>query len=508
MDNLFFRLTADKTLKRKMQLLKLLSATTQTISINQIALQMNVSRKTVISDLSILKESLPQGMEILRTKRVGVQLRWKNQLSIETHLAIMAKNSMIYRIFDSIFHGITKSITDWEIELFLSASALRKALKHYSRILKEFHLRLATNVVDLIGDEGNIRYFFYVFYREFRDLFVLQEENCQYTQILTALKDTDVLQCSYRYYEATLWLMIAKERILCKKHVALSKALIDEIAGRPAYQASRNIQRRVFKKHFSLSNLPESEFIWVYITSLHCVEYHIENIKTPVLMREDDPKLFKETHTFFHDILLQFPIEPSELNRCIYAHQALLTNIYLLSKLTPLYQKCANELKENIIQTHPELYDKWLSILKESAMGQFSHFRYPEDVSVSLSMLTACFLFRHSDDIKHILLSFRGDSSYTAYLAKTAQFIIPRHIKCTYLSDCLIDQTRIDALGVDLFISNYSDGIPITRCKILELSYIPTVPEWTALVKYILNLENLHPGRILYRDFGACQSLP
>ena len=343
MDNLFFRLTADKTLKRNIRLLKFLSLNNNSdvVPIDKIAQSLEISRETVISDIEILKERLPDGIQIIREKWVGVRLIWKKEISIEHYIAVMAKETVAYKILDSIFHGNKKNITEWEQELFISNTALRKQLKYFDRTLRDFKLRFSAYTIELIGDEVNIRYFYYVFYKEFRDLFVVQTDDNKYTEIITDLSNSGALQCNYGYFQATLWLMIARERIRNKKYISLNQAFIDKILQRTSYRLSEQIRKQVFKKYFQIEYLPQNENIWIYITSLHCVEYNTAANSSAILMREEEPETLEEIRWFLEEVIQKFGIDTKKHKDFIYAHQALLVNIKMLTQITPLFQQCS-----------------------------------------------------------------------------------------------------------------------------------------------------------------------
>lgn len=502
MESLFFRLTADKTLKRNMQLLKLLSINHgSVVSIDEIAQNLSISRETVISDIEILTKRLPVGIQIIREKWVGVTLLCKKEVSIDNYIAAMAKDTVVYKLLDSIFHGRQKNISQWEKELFLSNAALRNRIKYFNRTLKEFRLKFSAYTMELVGEEADIRYFYYVFYKEFRDLFVVRTEDTTYTQIITDLKQAGVLQCSYGYFPATLWLMIAAERIRNEKYVSLHSTFMKRISKRASFSLSVQIQKQVFQQYFQIESIPQNEHVWMYITSLHCVEYIIDPDAPSIFMREEDEDTSFQIDHFLREAIKKFHIDSEKQKDFLYTHHAFWANMHLLTHITPLYQQCSLQVKTYITKTHPTIYYKWLTILKRARETERFPFYFIEDICVMLTMLTISFLPAPPKKVKHILLSFREDAGFSAYLTAMAKTIIPDTIRCTFINDKLIDQKTLEALNVDLFISNYNDHILTKTIRQLELSSIPTMSEWAAVRNYILDLDAIDPEENPYQNF-------
>jgi transcriptional antiterminator len=493
MDSLFFVLIENKQLKRQMQLLELLYDADGMVSINEISCQLGITRKTVINDVETLIDKLPEDIHIIRERRGCVKLLRQKDFSIEDFIRDLVKETVIYRILDSIFHGTKKNIKQWEKELFISNTSLRHKINYANRILKHFQLKLSSYTVELIGNEVDIRFFYYTFFKEFRDLFVTQNQDDEYveifTQIISGVNKANIPVLSLGHFPITLWMTVVKERLLNGNYITLNPELVQKISKRKSFLIVKNVYEKVLEKNYQIIDLPLEESIFAYITCLHCVEYKTHKNTTPFFTLEEETETLDKINLFLKNTIHEFHVDESQYNSFIDTHQAFLANMNLLSQQSELFQYCPSQLKKHIKSTHPVIYEKWINILKNKNSKLLFPICLMDDLCVTLTMLTTSFLLEQSSKIKHILLSFRGDLCYTNYFKAICKKLITDTIKCTYMNDSIIDQHIIDELKIDLFVSNYNDHITIKRCKKLQLSYIPTGLEWLSLKNHILDLE-------------------
>jgi hypothetical protein len=168
---------------------------------------------------------------------------------------------------------------------------------------------------------------------------------------------------------------------------------------------------------------------------------------------------------------------------------AFLINLSSLNQLSPLFEKVSYPLKNFIKSTQKELFVLWYDYLKKSAA--VFPVTYLEDVAVSLTMLSFSIFDKEKQKKPHVLFSFQGESGYDEYLVHSSKMMIPEHVQTDYHLHGVVTEEIIKEKQTDLVVCNYElPFIENPPCKIMRLSYIPTMSEWMQMKAVLYQLTN------------------
>ncbi|WP_240522329.1 helix-turn-helix domain containing protein [Bacillus thuringiensis] len=166
MDKMLQNLIHNKSDLRKIAILQILIDANEIVSSNDIARKLNYTNRTIINDISDLKTQIPNNWYIESVTSKGYRLK---KPLIENESIVIKEyliNSALYKILLAIFEGKYYGLEKWSQLLFLNRTSLRKHLTAFKKTLELFHLDWDYKNVQLIGEELNIRYFYFVFFSQ------------------------------------------------------------------------------------------------------------------------------------------------------------------------------------------------------------------------------------------------------------------------------------------------------------------------------------------------------
>ncbi|MCU5555984.1 helix-turn-helix domain-containing protein, partial [Bacillus cereus] len=133
MNILVSNLIYNKSAKRKIQILEILSGEQKPISSIELAKQINCSNRTITSEISELKISLPETWDIIGEKSRGYMLQKPLTDSLSPIIMSSIKDSMIFKILTETFINRYYSLEKWSQILYINKSTLRSNLKHFEQ---------------------------------------------------------------------------------------------------------------------------------------------------------------------------------------------------------------------------------------------------------------------------------------------------------------------------------------------------------------------------------------
>lgn len=497
MENLFILLQKNKKVKRQIQILKYLSSG-ELISADKIATDLEISRATLTSDINDLADLLADDIVIDKDFRKGYHLVYPNGTSINYYVAQIARTTLVYKIIDNLFHGNEQLIGDLADELYTSESVLLRLIMHMNKILATYHISISTHWVKFNGEEADIRTFLFAFYRTFMDYYAVKPVDEIYEHNYTrAIDDISNYTLHLNHAKVFLWTVISRVRISKQYFIAVKENLYAMIVAKKNYIHYKKIylsNLNKLKVEFKLTDLdiPEAEIIWAYIVTLDCIEYaeknEIEYSKSDLSWQENETDKHDQIITSVNDIMhstFNLDTTHSAKYKTIIAY---IQNIELLSKLSDNFQKVSIPLKNNIQESYPETYKKWWQTITKcsSTTDQMENL---EDLAVTLTMLTIPLLNVQKTGTLNLLFSFESEAGYSAILVEASKLLMVPGLNVTYVFSSAVAPEFIKKHKIDILVSNFIQrNEENLDCKIIHLSYLPTLVEWMHLRNEIFKL--------------------
>lgn len=477
MNNLSYELIVDNISRRKIDVIHLLYKTP--LSVNALAAECHVSRKTMLHTLSELVFDLPKGIRIEINENDIVFLEIKNFFSMIDFEKKLLQDSPLYFVIDYTFKNIDFSVTDISKKTFLSSSTVRKHLNHLSVVLKKYHLKLSINPIEIQGDEINLRYFYFQYFRYANGTFLFSQNNVPLNKLHSAMRMSSkgsYISLALDYYKSAYWLMIMKTRIEEGSYIEVPQDIIDYHRSKKSYENFKKVFITSFEDDKILSNLSENELVYAYCTRLDSVLYEEKNSH---FMDDyyDELKRYENLVDQFFQAYELSRVSNNELRVLLLSY---LCNTAILSKLTPLHQMVDINLYTEASLNYPAIYHIWFDLFSTE-----DSFIYKEDIAASLSTLSVTYLQKYKQKEKKLLFALSGEVSSLSYYKNLIEQFLPKHNKPRFIFNKPITNELLDSLEIDRLICNFSPPHEITSCPTIRISDIPYDKELVWLVTHL-----------------------
>ncbi|HFU7090130.1 TPA: helix-turn-helix domain-containing protein [Bacillus cereus] len=165
MNTLVSSLITDKSAKRKIRILEILSVEQKLITSIELAKQLNCSTRTITSEINELNTVLPENWDIISEKARGYILKKPPTASLSPIIMSYIQDSLFFKILIETFHNKYYSLEKWSQILYVNKITLRSNLKQFNEsILNANKLEFNPGVIKLNGDEINIRFLYKSFF--------------------------------------------------------------------------------------------------------------------------------------------------------------------------------------------------------------------------------------------------------------------------------------------------------------------------------------------------------
>lgn len=482
MENLHLKLVVGKKLKREIQILYLLAEQDQSISGKEIALRLNISLSTVLSDLENLKKTIPKNWAIEFKKNIGYTLKIGEGINMPNYVKEIFFSSPLFEIGIGIFNNILLSIHDWEEKIYVSESTLKRHLTVFKSILKEYKLKLVMNPINIVGNEANIRIFYFEFFyssNKIPQFDSLKENELEFFNKFESFISLDYLQ----YYRWIHWAIIIVRRVNFGNEIAINEELMNVIKIKIDKDDIIKIKKLFFELFKKSLSLKEIAFLYLIRWDTLVLNEHdkVVDIEIP---NERRKKLVKNF------ILKKF----KELSIDSYAHphvyfyfESFFTHVMIMSEITPMFQKNSDEINHFAQSKHPKIFSFWIKALVENKemFKNISTVLY-EDLTAQLTMLTYPYLVKLNQSPKHIVFILDTTVINLNYLTALAESYILNNVQVSVVSNVLLSEDIINNINADLIVSNI--GIESSK-RIFHISDLPTESEWNAINSIIFGID-------------------
>lgn len=164
MNKLIDNLIHNKEDKRKLNILQILNNRKDYISSNDLASQLNCSNRTILNDISEFKKELPNSWKVMGVKSKGYILKKPITEPFSTIVMIFLKKSVLYKIILELFNNKKYTMEKWSQTLYINKQTLKNILDNFRPVLNDFNIDFNYRILEFVGCEINIRYFFIAFF--------------------------------------------------------------------------------------------------------------------------------------------------------------------------------------------------------------------------------------------------------------------------------------------------------------------------------------------------------
>ncbi|MGO2637762.1 MAG: helix-turn-helix domain-containing protein, partial [Enterococcus viikkiensis] len=165
MNTYSYDLLVDKSIKRKIKILQILLEANRPVSLKTFSSLCGVSYKTIQQDVAYLIEDLPNALLLEEFNHSLSLEKCGTTREIVTYIDQLVSDNPIFHLIESIFYEEKKDLITYALDLYISESTMKNYIKTFRKVLKDFKLDLDVANFSFIGEEADIRYFFFQYFR-------------------------------------------------------------------------------------------------------------------------------------------------------------------------------------------------------------------------------------------------------------------------------------------------------------------------------------------------------
>lgn len=150
--------------RRQLETVETLVAHDDWMTISDLAKAVNSSPRILKYDFIAMKENYREFT--IETSIKGIRLVFKKNKGLKSHYKQVFANSTSFKLLELIFFNADYTVYELADELFLSISSLYRLINNINEVTKKSGFHIETNPCRLVGNEKNIRFFFYCYFYE------------------------------------------------------------------------------------------------------------------------------------------------------------------------------------------------------------------------------------------------------------------------------------------------------------------------------------------------------
>ncbi|MBA3926316.1 helix-turn-helix domain-containing protein [Listeria rustica] len=483
MNHFFLQLVADKKIKRQIKLLQTIYDAHYPISLEEISNDLDTTTRTLSRDLKDLDEILPEKDTFQLVKTSGYVI--SREHDVDNLILHVSEQSPLFKIIYSIYDEIFLTIDEWADELFLSPSTLYRYLNHLKKILKEYELELTLTPVSIVGSEQNIRFFYFYYLYNTDDVHPEYKPNPKqfaiFEEAYNHFMEHTTIQAHIHHRSLLYWITVFNKRVAQGHYIKIDQQLIDIQKQAPSYVYIHKLAK-ILLPDVPLSDIPEDEIAYMDLLLLDNYIYH-EGLRNP----DDyplDSHISNLIHTFLDDAFKKMSLQyENEAINEIFGFY--LRNLYLISKVTPVFQKNYYEINKYIKSRHPKSYTSWLNILSESPLVKEFNLIFLEDIAVNLTMFSYYAVYKHDLPELNIYFAFDGKVAYLNYVEILIDNFVNNNLQVTMIANKRITKEMVKELGIDIVIHNYKDDDEDLGCLTYRTARVPNNHDWDMISELV-----------------------
>lgn len=458
--------------------------TDQTFTIVKLSNALEVSQRTLITDIGSLKNHFGKSVCFIYENN-RFEFKVLDQLNYQKKKKELLTNEIMFDLVQNIFYGDEEHLSDLAHCYNYSESTLRKILLRAQENLSEYGIELATNPVRLIGEEEIIRKFFFDFFYEGynipnivrppTDLHKLFLEE-QLDQLKSLNLGTGSTITAYYYA-----LYITIERIKQGHTVTFPRQLKELKFIKNEFEMLYSLRKKI-EKLYNLQ-ITIDDFCWVHYQVI-CKRPLVQKCKEEIFVKEFN--LWPILEDIVDDYLIYCRVNSDNMTKM----RPFLTSFILSKKInneiSPVLNKLMEEEKDLIIQNYPKEYNKNLHFFRHIKTKIDVSNQFMTDVAISLTLYSHV-LFQKYAQPKKVLFLLEGDNFILQYIKSQAEQIIGNRHEVIFPSLKQFTESYLYNANVDLLVTNYEPYLTDYETIIdsLLLRRIPDRKDWELVLEKV-----------------------
>lgn len=453
-------------------------------TIGELAEKIQVTERTIANDLKYMRDYFGESITLMSGNSGFVFEETRPSIYNERKQHLL-ENECLFEIIGNIFYGKLYRVDELADYYHFSESSFRRMLTQSNSALKSYGLQWVSNPLTIQGDEASLRKFFKDFYYEGieTDYTVLSDP---------ALQDLILTQLNGKLGNYRIGSGTTPAAHYYTYFIALKRASLGYSINLPEELTNLAYTGADFSLMYSLkeslgqlygNEIPKEEFAWIYLMTI--VERTLD--------REDQEQLF---YDHFHQEkesaqLTEAFLQMHELPQTNRQTVATFMRSFFLSRklnhlIAPALNKEMTDIKEAVIYSDHETYQKNLHFLKEQGLIAFGLSKYLEDICVSLTLYSGLILDLYSPK-KTIYFLLEGDHFICQYIRTRAIQQFGSKHKLTFLPLQSLTSESLQQDEVDLIVTNYSRYVldSVIETAYLLLKEVPDDQDWHQLEQTI-----------------------
>lgn len=485
MDNLFIMLQRDAQVKRRIALLRCLNDVTDVMTLNFLAERLSCTLPTLREDIDVLNLTLKGLLEISTSKQGVVSFLQSSNLSVDSIINGLIKETLPYQIIDGILHERFSTPQEATEELATSRTNFLRTIWHMNEVLENFKIAISTKRnLEFVGLEENIRVFLFSFYLEFGEREIVSNESGETLKGFLNLANEIDHYLHYCHFRLSICVPIVNIRWAQRHFLTLPKHIEAAVVNQDGLAKFKTALKRHYIEDFGIE-LPEDELVWAFITSVHSMSYSNTpsisqnlNPKKYVYRREAQEETLTAVHQFITDNFSARLLDQDSLEIV----EAFIINTLALKQVTPVYGHGSPLLRGLIATLYADSYQKWQRIVDDLADDSILAPLKSESVVTNLAIFDASFRRKsHDQGELYVLFAFQGEPGLDHYLVQWSKILLGENIKADYFLEEMIDEQKVLEIKPDAVICNYDIKFEKTKCPFIRLSNFPTLQEFKAI---------------------------
>lgn len=456
----------------------------ESFTIVKLSEEMKVTQRTLITDISFLKKHFANSASFVYANN-RYEFREADRLLYQDLKQQLLKDEILFDIMSNIFYGELDTVVELSDYLNYSESTVRRLLLVAQEALKQYELSLSYNPINIVGEEKNIRRFFFDFYYEGEETtHTLHPPSSLFNDISENISNNiDDYElgtgCTISAFYYILYITMERNRRGYK--VSMPNELNEVIFREKDFKTLCRFQSLIESKYGVF--LSKDEFSWVHfqlLTRRPLDQAYLENIFYNRF------NLWPQIDEVAKKFLSSKRIEKSQKEILI----PFIKSFFLSRKLNDYISPVSNKLlSEEIVSVETnsieELKKNYLFLTKYNpTLALSENFLY--DVAVCLTLYSQI-LFRYHAPSLNILFLIEGDYLVVQYIRTQAKLLLGSKHNVKFVKIFELSEKMFLKPNIDLLITNYSvyvSDFNLTKDYIL-LKQVPDRKDWRRILDKI-----------------------
>lgn len=444
-----------------------------------------ISQRTMVKDIQAIKSYFGKTIELLSLYN-GFHFEERDRIGYQEKKEQLLKNEVLLEIVGTIFYGEPVALADLAHQYSYAESTLRRFLVKIEPTLAEYGLSLTLTPVNVVGEEINIRKFFFDFYYSSEQTpFTIRPPEGLHALVIDELSSklgnyelgTGTTVSAFYYH-----LYITMVRVKQHQYISLPEGLKNVDYQEKDFQLLYSLQAKIHEEYEIY--LPKEEFAWV----------HLSVISKRTIHRVDQENTFSQRFNQWdglEQVVSDYLLDPFFAQWDTDTLGEFMTS-FLVSRLmnealSPVLNKELVEVRQMVKETYGQIYEINAYFLQTHAQILPFSAATIEDVAVSFTLYMDM-LFRYYQPVKQVLFLLEGDYLVVQSIRLQARELLSAHNHLLFIPLQELTQERLNDEQIDLIVTNYRPYLLdyVLKTEYVLMNSIPTDQDW-ARVKYQLN---------------------